>query len=409
MYKQLSELIDTAVVCLEKLTLAESTIKDYRQSAFGPLERRLENQRYVDSELLRSQEDFFFHQFEDGTISRHTLNWRIRGIRILVEILDTGDFTWKVFSKKQKERLPEPFQSVLDLFLQTQNCGQKHKGCINSICRRFLLSISGNGCTDVASITSEHVRSFMVEISKSRPKSMDDVVYVLRAFFRYLCDSGQYSENFWMLLAAPRCRAHHVRGCVSPEEISRLLESIDKETGNGKRDFAAMSLAAVSGLRAGDIASLKLDDIDWKKKELRILQGKTDGPLILPVSTPVLQAVADYILNGRPETVSRNVFVRHQAPFVGYRDGVSIACIFRKYQKKAGIEHAIGDGKTLHGIRRGLGTGMTAKGVPVDLVAQILGHQGMKATKQYISADLKGMYNCTLGFDSLGGGSNEPS
>lgn len=406
---QLSELIDMAVVCLEKLNLSEGTIKDYRQSAFRPLERRLAGQGYVDSELLRLQEDFFFQQFEDGTISRHTLNWRIRGIRMLVEILDTGDFTWKVFSKKQKEGLPEPFRSVLDSFMQTQNCGQKHKDCINSICRRFLLFVFGNGGTDVVSISSGHVRGFMIEISKSRPKSMDDVVYALRAFFRYLCENGLYSENFWMLLAAPRCRDHRVRGCVSPEEISCLLESIDKETGNGKRDFAAMSLAAVSGLRAGDIASLKLDDIDWKRKEIRIVQGKTDEPLILPIPIPVLQAVADYILNGRPQTDARNVFIRHQAPFTGYHDGVSIACIFRKYQKKAGIVHAVGDGKTLHGIRRGLGTGMTASGIPVDVVAQVLGHKGMKATKQYISADLQGMHNCTLGFDSLGGSGNEPS
>ncbi len=222
MYKQLSELIDMVVVYLEKLNFAEGTVKDYRHSAFRPLERRLADQGYVDSELLKLQETFFFQQFEDGTISRHTLNWRILGIRILVEILDTGDFTWKVFSKNQKESLPEPFQSVLDSFMQTQNCGKKHKDCINSICRRFLLSISGSGCTDVASIPSEHVRGFMVKISESRPKSMDDVIYALRAFFRYLCENGLYSENFWMLLATPRCRNHHVRGCVSPGKYHSL-------------------------------------------------------------------------------------------------------------------------------------------------------------------------------------------
>lgn len=82
--------------------------------------------------------------------------------------------------------------------------------------------------------------------------------------------------------------------------------------------------------------------------------------------------------------------------------GVSIACIFRKYQKKASLTHAIGDGKTLHSIRRYLGTEMTASGILVDVVAQVLGHKGMKATKQYISADLRGMKNCMLGFDSLG-------
>lgn len=59
MFIQLSELIDMAEVCLEKLNLAEGMIKDSRQSAFRPLERRLADQGYVDSELLKSQEDFF--------------------------------------------------------------------------------------------------------------------------------------------------------------------------------------------------------------------------------------------------------------------------------------------------------------------------------------------------------------
>ena len=177
---------------------------------------------------------------------------------------------------------------------------------------------------------------------------MDDVIYTLRAFFCYLCGNDLYHDNFWMLLAAPRCRDHHVRNCLSSEEISLLLGCIGRESPDGKRDFAALSLAAVSGLRAGDIASLMLDDIDWKKHEIRLVQGKTSEPLIIPVPKAVLNAIADYILNGRPETPDRKVFVRHCAPFRGYHDGVSIACIFRKYQKKSSQEHVVGDGKTLN-------------------------------------------------------------
>lgn len=233
---------------------------------------------------------------------------------------------------------------------------------------------------------------------------MDDVIYTLRAFFCYLCENDLYHDNFWMLLAAPRCRDHHVRNCLSSEEISLLLGCIGRESSDGKRDFAAMYLAAVSGLRAGDIASLMLNDIDWKKHEIRLVQGKTSEPLIIPVPKAVLNAIADYILNGRPETPDKKVFVRHCAPFRGYHDGVSIACIFRKYLKKSGQEHVVGDGRTLHGMRHGLGTGMAANGVPVDTVAQVLGHKGTKATKQYISTDLQSLRCCTLDFDSLGGG-----
>ncbi|MDO4556526.1 MAG: tyrosine-type recombinase/integrase [Lachnospiraceae bacterium] len=405
---RLSELIVQAVKCLEKLGYSSETIKVYRYSAFAPLERQIGRYEYVDSNLIQLQEIFFLEQYENGVISRHTFNWRIRGIRMIEEVYDTGDFIWKVFSKKTKEELSEPFKSILASFILSQKCSIKRRDCINSICQRFLCSVVRNGVTDISDILPEQVQKFMTSISKSRSKSMDDVIYALKSFFRYLCENGLYHENFWMLLASPRCRDHHVRECVTPKESSQLLEEINRLTEEGKRDFAVMSLAIVSGLRASDIASLKLEDIDWLRNEIRLIQGKTFEPIILPVPKPVLQSIADYILNGRPQTESRNIFIRHQAPFVEYHDGVSIACIFRKYQKKAGITHNDGDGKTLHGLRRGLGTEMTACGVPVDTVAQVLGHRGIKATKQYISADMRGMQLCVLGFDSLGGDNNEP-
>ena len=113
------------------------------------------------------------------------------------------------------------------------------------------------------------------------------------------------------------------------DDVVSLLGCIPRDSPSGKRDFAAMSLAAVSGLRAGDIAALELGDVDWRRYEIRIVQGKTSEPLCLPVSKSMLDALADYILNGRPETADRHIFVRHCAPYQGYHDGVSVACIFR--------------------------------------------------------------------------------
>lgn len=409
MSKLLTELIDQAQICLKDLGMSEGTIRTYRHSAFHPVEIRFGENEYVDSSSILLQEKFFWELYHKGEISRKTLNWRIRGIRILAEICETGTFKWKVFSKKEKQELPAHFSSILQSFLSTKKCSKKRKRCMESICFRFLITIVEKNIKSFDGITSEDVRSFMIDISKTRSKSMDDVVYTLRSFFQYLCENGLYHNNFWMLLAAPHCRDHHVLASVTPEEISMLINAIDVDTINGKRDFAVLSLAVVSGLRAGDLASLKLRDIDWKKNEIRLIQGKTTEQLVLPISKHVLQAVADYILNGRPETSSDCVFVRHLAPFEGYHDGVSIACIFRKYQKKAGLPHETGDGKTLHGLRRGLGTQMTVCGIPVETVAQVLGHRDIKATKQYISADMLGMQKCVLDSDSLGGAdNNEP-
>lgn len=399
----LSELIDQANECLKNLGLLSGTIDDYQCSAFRPIKRRLGDPLITSTDILIAQEDFFNGLYDSGDISKQTLNWRIRGIRVLSEVFETGDFKWKVFSRKEQPRLHSDYETILDHFIECQECCEKRKSCKKSICRRFLCFLTDLGILEISSIQPDHLRDFVTEISKDRPKSMDDVISSLRSFFQFLCKNGLYDNNQWMLLSSPRCRDRRVRSCVSTQEVITLLENIPRNTSLGKRDFAAMSLAAVSGLRAGDIAALEFEDIDWHHHELHIVQGKTLELLSLPVSKGVLDALADYILNGRPETEDRHIFVRHCAPYCSYRDGVSIACIFRKYLKKAGIEHTVGDGKTLHGMRRGLGTGMAMNGVSVDLIAQVLGHTGTKATKHYISADMERLRECSLGFEVIGG------
>lgn len=397
----LTELIARATQCLEDLGLADKTIRDYQYTAFGPLERRIKEREVVSAEMLIEQESFFYEQFERNQISRQILNKRLRGVRILVEVNETGTFRWKIFRRKRTPALIEPFEAELRSFLQTKECSQKRKDIVESICRRFLLFLQNDNITSFDHISSEELRRFINEIAETRPRSIDEVIYSLRAFFNYLYEAKLCRDNFWFLLAPPKHREQHVLGFVSPNEVTQILDSIDRNSADGKRAFAVIALAASTGLRPGDIASLRLDNIKWKEHEIRLVQGKTSEPLTLPLQKTVLDALADYILNGRPETSSPNLFVRHCAPYQGYRDGGSIACIFRKYQQAAGLEHQKGDGKTFHGLRRGLGTTMTAEGVSVDTVAQILGHKSLEATKRYIAADLDHLRSCTLGFDSL--------
>ena len=73
--------------------------------------------------------------------------------------------------------------------------------------------------------------------------------------------------------------------------------------------------------------------------------------------------------------------------------------------KAAKVSHKIGDGKTMHGLRRMLGTQMIIEGIPVTTVSQVLGHQNTDAARPYISLDIEGLRECALAFDSLKEGS----
>lgn len=191
--------------------------------------------------------------------------------------------------------------------------------------------------------------------------------------------------------------------CFSSEELNLILKQVNKETPAGKRDYAIIQLGISSGLRAGDIANLKLKDVDWKNNEIHLTQGKTKQPLLLPLEERAGNAIIDYILNGRPKSESPYMFLRSLAPYTKFKDGVSVSCVFRKYLKSAGIVRTTGDGKTFHGLRRTLGMkNMVIQGIPVTTVSQVLGHRSPETAKQYISLDTNGLKQCALSFETIG-------
>ena len=86
-----------------------------------------------------------------------------------------------------------------------------------------------------------------------------------------------------------------------PEDVAKVIGQIDRNTNIGKRDYAAIMLGVVLGLRACDVRALRLTDIDWRRGEICIAQHKTGKPLALPLTTDVAEALKDYILNARPK------------------------------------------------------------------------------------------------------------
>jgi len=403
----IKELIETAMQQLRNFGLRVGTLKSYKTRAFHQIETffRNRNADSYEAVLIEELRSLYKSQLETAHISQDSFNWRIRGLEIVTEIYQTGSFEWKVFTRTQKFKLPDYFDGILAEFIASLECSPKRISIYESVTRRFITYLLSHGNRDFSLITEISIRNFLIDISTDKPKSMDDVITVLGKFFIYLKEKNAVERSYYSILAAPRSRDRKVYPALLPEDFNQMLGCIDLGSAMGKRDYAVLMLAATTGLRCGDLVSLRLSDIDWRRKEIRIIQGKTQKPLILPLDKNAGDSLADYLLNGRPASVSKNIFIRNCAPYNEFHDGVSVACIFRKYLKAAGIIHQTGDGKTMHGVRRMLGTEMTATGIPVTTVSQILGHKDMSTAKQYISLDITGLRKCTLEFDSLRGAS----
>jgi integrase/recombinase XerD len=136
---------------------------------------------------------------------------------------------------------------------------------------------------------------------------------------------------------------------IPPDQVRRLLVSVDRRTASGRGDYAILLLLARLGLRSGEVASLELDDIDWSATQLTV-RGKNGERSELPLPADVGRAIVDYLKQGRPDSTSRRVLVRAKAPIRGFQGASGVGSIVRHCLQRAGIDApALGAHQFRHG------------------------------------------------------------
>jgi len=162
--------------------------------------------------------------------------------------------------------------------------------------------------------------------------------------------------------------------------MSLLLSSCDRQTATGRRDFAVLVLLARLGLRSGEVASLKLDDVDWRNGEIAVT-GKGNRHDRLPVPADVGEALADYCLQSRPACNSRNLLLQVRAPYAGLSNS-GISNIVAQACRRAGLSTA-----SAHQLRHGVAAAMRRAGAPLSEIGQVLRHRCLKTTAHYAKDD----------------------
>ena len=122
--------------------------------------------------------------------------------------------------------------------------------------------------SEISSVNIGDIRKFIIDVSPEHRGSMDYVVLALRKFHSFLREHYLLEIKYEAALFVPRVRDRRVLPCINQNEIDQVLEQIDVSSAMGKRDYAIIVLGAYTGLRAGDIARLKLKDMDWTNNEI---------------------------------------------------------------------------------------------------------------------------------------------
>jgi integrase/recombinase XerD len=208
----------------------------------------------------------------------------------------------------------------------------------------------------------------------------------LRVFLRFLiaegkCDAGLAGAipvlAHWRLSALPRY--------LPPEDVERVLASCDLASPVGRRDRAILLLLARLGLRAGDIVTLRLDDLDWKGAWIHVC-GKGRRTTRLPLTHEVGHALVRYIKNGRPRTDTDAVFVRCRPPFRAFRSHCAVSVLVDRAFCRAKVTRP--SRGAAHLLRHSVATSMLRHGASLHEIAALLRHRSIETTQIYAKVDV---------------------
>lgn len=304
----------------------------------------------------------------------HPIEWFLRFLASRGVIPD-------VLPLPRKETTPELHAFRLWL-RQYRGVSERTINCYSELVSKLLKDL-GNDPTQYDAASLRQV--FLSHIEGASLKRIQLLETSTRMYLRFLsltenCPAGLIGAvpktAAWSLSTLPRY--------ISMEEIELTIASCDSTTSAGIRDRAILLLLARLALRAGEIANLEIDDIDWKKARIRV-SGKSKRHSHLPLPQDVGDAVLLYLEDARPRVQEDKLFLRSRAPYRPFSSSVSIGNIARRALERAGIVCLGSHGA--HLFRHSAATGLLRAGASLQLVSALLRHRSPDTTAIYAKVD----------------------
>jgi site-specific recombinase XerD len=239
---------------------------------------------------------------------------------------------------------------------------------------------------NVGQWTAHAVRNFFLRrASQCGASTTQQLITSLRAFLRYLNFRGEPRDDLALAIpAVAHWRLAKLPRCLSSEEVNRLIAACDGSDPGRLRDRAIVLLLVRLGLRAGDVAQLRLQDIDWNRGTLQVI-GKGRYQVRLPLPQDVGDAMLCYLERRPTISDSDHVFVRSIAPYRPFASGDGVSSFVKHALQRASIE--IPD-KGAHLLRHTAATEMLRNGVPLEQAGLVLRHRSIDMTAYYVKADV---------------------
>ena len=248
------------------------------------------------------------------------------------------------------------------------------------------------GCLELTAETVE--RFFLPYAHKMGPSARRSMQAALRTFLRFCLHQGYVQRP--LDRAVPTWRTYKLatvpRGLTDKQAL-KVLQSIDRNSNVGRRDYAICQLLYTYGVRGGQVRALRLQDIDWAHNQILFRASKHGKDSLLPLTAQVGESLLDYLKSARPSCQDSHVFLTARAPCHALVHSNSLSAIVERHLRAAGIEVR---SKGAHGFRHGFATRMLQEGHSLKAIADVLGHRHLATTFIYTKVDFNSLKQVAL-------------
>jgi len=260
--------------------------------------------------------------------------------------------------------------------------------------RRFERYLQDVGC-ELAALSLPVVTGYITTMAQDfGPRAMVSIASTLRVFLRYANREGLLQRDISKQVEVPQhYRLADIPRSIGWDSVQIMLDQVDRRTVVGRRDYAMLLLMITYGLRAREVATLTLDDLDWKRDRLHVRERKAEHSTTYPLAPVVGEAIVDYLKNGRPEVPSRLLFWRHLAPRLPLTQS-AVSATATRYLHRAGIPVSRPGSHTL---RHACVQRLVDKGFPLKTIGDYVGHRSASSTMIYAKVQVDGLREVALG------------
>lgn len=248
---------------------------------------------------------------------------------------------------------------------------------------------------NLINIKASEILACVEQMNPGRPANKHVSLIIFGCFFKYLYEQHILPVDYSRIIPKDNYKNQpKLPSTFTDEEITTLLESVDRGNPRGKRDYAMLLMAIRLGLRASDICELTFDNIIWEQNTISLNQQKTKKSLELPLLPEVGNAIVDYLKHGRPITNDKHCFIHVQGPYERIHS-TDVGNMVRKYMNLAKINYS-NRRHGPHSLRHSFASALLREKVPLPVISEALGHSSMSSTMDYLRIDIDTLKKCAL-------------